>query len=73
MVNFFSFDVFDGSVPRSCIWQLRRMPKWGVMAKADYTHKPTAFESEIYPSHKTSFYALCISSLQGANLRKRKL
>ena len=43
------------------------------MAKVDYTHKPSAYESEIHPSHKTSFYALCISPLQGANLRKRKL
>lgn len=42
------------------------------MAEADYIHEPSAFESEIYPSHKTSFYALCISPLQGANLRKRK-
>ena len=38
----------------------------GVMAKADYTHKPSAFESEIHPSHKTSFYALCISRLHRA-------
>ena len=36
------------------------------MAKADYTHTPSAIESEIHPSHKTSFYALCISPLQGA-------
>ena len=36
------------------------------MTKSDYTHKPSAFESEIHPSHKTSFYALCISPLQGA-------
>lgn len=36
------------------------------MTKADYTHKPSAYESEIHPSHKTSFYALCISPLQGA-------
>ena len=28
--------------------------------------KPSAYESEIHPSHKTSFYALCISPLQGA-------
>ena len=38
------------------------------MTKADYTHKPSAFESEIHPSHKTSFYALCISPLQGAKV-----
>ena len=36
------------------------------MAKEDYTHKPSACESEIHPSHKTSCYALCISPLQGA-------
>ena len=36
------------------------------MAEADYIHEPSAFESEIHPSHKTSFYALCISPLQGA-------
>ena len=36
------------------------------MAKADYTHKPSAIESEIHPSHKTSFCTLCISPLQGA-------
>ena len=36
------------------------------MTKSDYTHKPSAFESEIHPSHKTSVYALCISPLQGA-------
>ena len=34
--------------------------------KQDFSHKPSAFESEIHPSHKTSFYALCISPLQGA-------
>ena len=45
----------------------------GCNDKIDYTHKPSAFESEIHPSHETSFYALCISPLQGANLRKRKL
>ena len=39
------------------------------MEKVDYTHKPSAFESEIHPSHKTSFYALCISLLQGADIR----
>lgn len=36
------------------------------MAKANYIHKSSAYESEIHPSHKTSFYALCISPLQGA-------
>jgi len=36
------------------------------MTKSDYTHKPSAFESEIHPSHKTSFYALCISRLHRA-------
>jgi len=73
MVNFFSFGVYNGSVARSCVWQLRRKSVLGVMAKVDYTCKPSAYESEIHPSHKTSFYALCISPLQGANLRKRKL
>ena len=34
--------------------------------------KPSAFESEIHPTHKTSFYAPGISPLQGANLRRRK-
>ena len=38
------------------------------MAEADYIHEPSAFESEIHPSHKTSFYALCISPLQGAKV-----
>lgn len=41
------------------------------MTKSDYTHKPSAFESEIYPSHETSFYALCISPLQGATADRR--
>ena len=36
------------------------------MTKSDYTHKPSAFESEIHPSHKSSIYTLCISPLQGA-------
>ena len=31
--------------------------------------KPSAFESEIHPSHKTTFYALCISPLPGAKSR----
>ena len=35
-------------------------------------HKPSAFESEIHPSHKSSICTLGISPLQGANLRKRK-
>ena len=35
------------------------------MAKADYTHKPSAFESEIHPSHKSEICTLCISPLQG--------
>ena len=34
--------------------------------------KPSAFESEIHPTHKPSVYAPGISPLQGANLRKRK-
>ena len=34
--------------------------------------KPSAFESEIHPSHKTPFCTLGISPLQGANLRLRK-
>ena len=43
------------------------------MAKADDPHKPSAYESEIHPSHKLEICTLCISPLQGANLRKRKL
>ena len=40
---------------------------WGnEWQEPDISHKPSAFESEIHPSHKTSFYALCISPLQGA-------
>ena len=35
--------------------------------------KPSAFESEIHPTHKTSFCTPGISPLQGANLRLRKL
>ena len=38
----------------------------GCNDKIGLHHKPSAFESEIHPSHKTSFYALCISPLQGA-------
>ena len=34
--------------------------------------KPSAFESEIHPTHKPSVYAPGISPLQGANLRRRK-
>ncbi len=59
----FSFGVYNGSVARSCIWQLRRKLVMGVMAKADYTHKPSAFESEIHPSHKSEICTLCISPL----------
>ena len=36
------------------------------MAKEDYTHKPSAYESEIHPSHKSEICTLCISPLQGA-------
>ena len=36
------------------------------MTKSDYTHKPSAFESEINPSHKSEICTLCISPLQGA-------
>ena len=36
------------------------------MTKSDYTHKPSAFESEIHPSHKSEICTLCISPLQGA-------
>ena len=36
------------------------------MTKSDYTHKPSAFESEIHPSHKSGICTLCISPLQGA-------
>ena len=35
------------------------------MTKSDYTHKPSAFESEIHPSHKSEICTLCIS-LAGA-------
>ena len=36
------------------------------MAKEDYTHKPSAYESEIHPSHKSEICTLFISPLQGA-------
>ena len=36
------------------------------MTKSDYTHKPSAFESEMHPSHKSEICTLCISPLQGA-------
>ena len=36
------------------------------MTKSDYTHKPSAFESEIHPSHKSEICTLGISPLQGA-------
>ena len=36
------------------------------MTKSDDTHKPSAFESEIHPSHKSEICTLCISPLQGA-------
>ena len=45
----------------------------GCNDKIGLHHKPSAFESEIHPSHKSEIYNLCISPLQGANLRKRKL
>ena len=35
--------------------------------------KPSAFESEIHPPHKTPFCTSGISPLQGADSRKRKL
>ena len=38
----------------------------GCNDKTDYIHKPSAFESEIHPSHKTSFYTLGISRLHRA-------
>ena len=34
--------------------------------------KPSAFESEIHPPHKTSFCTLGISPLQGADSRRRE-
>lgn len=34
----------------------------------DFSRKPSAFESEIYPSHKSSICTLCISPLQGAKV-----
>ena len=33
------------------------------------SRKPSAFESEIHPSHKSSICTLCISPLQGADIR----
>jgi len=66
MVNFFSFGVYNGSVARSCVWQLRRKSVLGVMAKVDYTCKPSAYESEIHPSHKSKICTLCISRLHRA-------
>ena len=41
--------------------------KVGVMAKADYTHKPSAYESENTPIAQNRDLYSCISSLQGAN------
>ena len=38
------------------------------MAEADYIHEPSAFESEIHPSHKSEICTLCISPLQGAKV-----
>ena len=32
-------------------------------------YSPSAFESEIYPSHKSEICTLCISPLQGADIR----
>lgn len=64
----FSLIMYNGSVARSGIWQLRRRLMSGVSAKVECTCKPSAYESEIYPSHKTPFYALCISPLQGAKV-----
>ena len=40
----------------------------GVMAKVDYTCKPSAYESEIHPSHKSKICTLCISPLQGGQI-----
>ena len=34
----------------------------------DFSRKPSAFESEIHPSHKSSICTLCISPLQGAKV-----
>ena len=39
--------------------------KW---QEPDFSHKPSAFESEIHPSHKSSICTLCISPLQGAKV-----
>lgn len=36
------------------------------LSRIDFLDKPSAIESEIHPSHKTSFCILCISPLQGA-------
>ena len=40
--------------------------KW---QEPDFSHKPSAFESEIHPSHKSKICTLCISPLQGADIR----
>ena len=37
-----------------------------LFAKDRFFIQPSAFESEIHPSHNTSFCTLCISPLQGA-------
>ena len=45
----------------------------GCNDKIGLHHKPSAFESEIHPSHKTSFYALCISPLQGGKFTQAEI
>ena len=49
-----------------CHVSFRRYVAFSVFAKDRFFIKPSAFESEIHPSHKTSFCTLCISPLQGA-------
>ena len=72
MVVFFLRCVYTGAW-HAPVNAVKEKAGLGCNDKIGLHHKPSAFESEIHPSHKTSFYALCISPLQGANLRKRKL
>ena len=40
----------------------------GTNGRSRTSFKPSAFESEIHPSHKSSICTLCISPLQGAKV-----
>lgn len=44
-----------------------------VLMRRDNLTKPSAFESEIHPSHKSSICTLGISPLQGAEVSKAAL